>query len=253
MYLCTRWERIVVSVSFPTFSPAAAPAQLVHTAGDWLADHMEPGTRYLRSKRDVVRQEGDRSVGLTLQTSTWSRAGVGTWVQPRIWARDQRVRVWELQRMAHGPRWDPQGLIFSTLVLNLGAPISVELHGPLRSAQPSTTASFPEFWEQYQRDFAPRMQLFWGTPAQAVAVLPARWIEVSCESLFYWAAAYEDVPTMRLLIEHYRTHSPGSGKNFVEGVRLGLTGDPEPQTNNVAMRFGWRVATSRALKAEDLA
>jgi hypothetical protein len=112
--------------------------------GAWLADQIGDGARYVKSKRAVVKKIGGQNHGITLQTSTWSRTGEGTWVSPRVWVTDPRVAAWQDERTLTG-LFSRGGYILSTLIINLGLPNSVELFGPRRATEPETPCPCQSF------------------------------------------------------------------------------------------------------------
>jgi hypothetical protein len=175
----------------PQFSPEQSPPAIVAEAGEWLAVKWGNGARYMRSKREVVRKVSGRAEGITLQTSRYSRAGQGTWVSPRIWVTDQQVDEWQLEHPVHRGMFAQGGCIFTTLIVNLGLPLSVELFGPLRHVQPGTTMSLSEFWARLEQEIFPNTKLLWGEPAAAAELLHDRWL-VFPEPLFWWCVAFRD-------------------------------------------------------------
>jgi hypothetical protein len=56
------------------------------------------GWQWVKSRRTAEAQEGPLVVRLILQSSTWSRAGVATWVSARVSVLDGDLRAWRLSR-----------------------------------------------------------------------------------------------------------------------------------------------------------
>jgi hypothetical protein len=167
----------------PIFDDHEPPAVIVAAAGQWLAERIGGGTRYVKSRREVVRRVGGQRHGITLQTSSWSRTEVGTWVSPRIWVTDPNVAAGQDQRTLTG-LFSTGGYIFSTLIINLDLPNSVELFGPLRITEPRPPLSLPEFWAVLQEEILPNLALFVGAPGVAMEQLPDRWLRFP--EPFFW-------------------------------------------------------------------
>jgi hypothetical protein len=64
--------------------------------GRWFA--AELGWRWVKSRRTVEVRDGPLLLRLILQSSTWSRAGVATWVSARVSVLDDDLRAWRLAR-----------------------------------------------------------------------------------------------------------------------------------------------------------
>ena len=234
----------------PNFSPDQPPSVVVAAAGEWLAAQIGDGARYLRSKRDVVRKVAGRAAGIGLQTSSWSRTGQGTWISPRIWVTDAHVNAWQKEHPLAG-LFTQGGYIFSTLIVNLGLRGTVELVGPLRSAQPATTMSLPEFWATLAEDVLPTSRLLWGAPAAAAELLPDRWLGRP-EPLFWWAVAYGDKGAALTVLSRYFLNQPRSREHFDAGRRLAGAGVQAPvPVSNVMIALGWSAVTSGALGADE--
>ena len=185
----------------PAFDADQPPAVIVAAAGQWLADQIGDGARYMKSRREVLKRIGAQTHGITLQTSDRSRAGHGTWVSPRVWVTDPKVAAWQDERSLTGLS-SRGGYIFSSLITNLGLRGDVELFGSLRATQPELAMSLSEFVAALRREILPSLALFVGAPAVAVDRLPDRWLS-SPEPLFWWAAAYGDMGATRALLSRF--------------------------------------------------
>ncbi len=236
--------------AMPQFSPEQPPSAIVAEAGEWLAAKWGNDARYMRSRREVVRSVGGRAEGITLQTSSWSRAGQGTWVSPRIWVTDRQVRKWQTGHAVHG-LFARGGYIFSTLIVNLGLPVSVELFGPPRRSQPHAGMSLSEFWAALEQEIFPNTTLLWGDPAAAAALLPDQWL-VFPEPLFWWAIAFGDDAAARTILSRYFREKAQSRDHFDAGRRLAAAGEPAPvPISNTMIAFGWSVVSSGALTVDE--
>jgi hypothetical protein len=235
----------------PQFSADQPPSVIVAEAGEWLAAQWGSGARYLRKKRELVHKVGGRAEGVTLQTSSWSRAGEGTWVSPRIWVTDSQVDVWQRQHPAFHGVFARGGCIFSTLIVNLGFPPSVELFGPLRQVHPSTTMSLSEFWATLEVGIFPNTRLFWGDPAAAASMLPDRWL-VFPEPLFWWAVAFGDGVAARTILSRFFRDKGKARHRFDAGRRLAAAGEPAPMPiSNTMIAFGWSAVSTGALTVDE--
>lgn len=236
----------------PQFSSEQPPSAIVAEAGGWLAAKWGNGARYLRQKREVVRKVSGRAEGITLQTSSWSRAGQGTWVSPRIWVTDRQVDAWQRQHPAHHGMFSRGGSIFSSLIVNLGLPPDVELFGPLRHAQPATSISLSAFWAALEQEIFPNTKLLWGDPATAAELLPDRWL-VFPEPLFWWAIAFEDGVAARTILSRYFRGKDRAREHFDVGRVLAASGDAAPvPISNTMVAFGWSAVSTGALTFDEL-
>jgi len=234
----------------PMFDARQRPADIVAAAGQWLAERVGDGARYLKSRREILLKKTSGQIhGVTLQSSSWSRAGQGTWVSPRVWATDPRVRAWQDERTLVG-LFSKGGYIFSTLTINLGFPPSVELFGPRRGSEPHPPMSLPEFVTALKQDILPHLALLDAAPALAIEQLPDRWLSSSPETLFWWTAAYGDVDATRTLLTRYFEVKPGSREPFETGRRLAGKGDPAPTPiTNTMVAWGWSAVAAGSLEA----
>jgi hypothetical protein len=235
----------------PQFSSEQPPSAIVAEAGEWLAAKWGNGARYLRQKREVVRRVSGRAEGITLQTSSRSRAGMGTWVWPRIWVTDRQVDVWQRQHPVHHGMFARGGCIFSTLIVNLGLPPDVELFGPLRHMQPATSISLSAFWAALEQEIFPNTKLLWGEPATAAELLPDMWL-VFPEPLFWWAVAFGDGVAARTILSRYFRGKDRARDYFDDGRRLAAAGEPAPDPiRNTMIAFGWSAVSTGALTLEE--
>jgi hypothetical protein len=235
----------------PQFSSEQPPSAIVAEAGEWLAAKWGNGARYLRQKREVVRRVSGRAEGITLQTSSRSRAGMGTWVWPRIWVTDRQVDVWQRQHPVHHGMFARGGCIFSALIVNLGLPPDVELFGALRHVQPATTISLSAFWAALEQEIIPNIKLLSGDPAAAAELLPATWL-IFPELLFWWAVAYRDGVAARTILSRYFRGKDNARDHFDVGRRLAAAGESAPVTvSNTMTAFGWSAVSTGALAFDE--
>ncbi len=234
----------------PRFRADEPPPAIVNRAGEWLAEQLLDGFKYLRSKREVVRRGSGRTEGIGLQTSSWSRQGQGTWVEPRVWVTDAKVSSWQRSHGISGSL-ARGGYIFNSMVVNLGLPLSVELFGPIREQDPRPPLSLTQFLEALQNDLLPNVRTLREGPAVAATNLPDRWL-LFPEPLFWWATAYGDKSSaLRFLSRYFGTKTAVRAK-FDEGRRLARegAGAPIPMKNHI-VNFGWSAASSGALDDDD--
>jgi hypothetical protein len=233
----------------PEFGRHQRPAEIVAAAGEWLAGQVGEGARYIRSRRAVEQKIEGRVYGIGLQTSTWSRAGQGTWVTPRIWVTDARVADWQKEHDVRG-LYSRGGYIFTTLIINLGFRGTVELFGPQRSTAPDTAMSLGEFWTTLEGQILPTLRLFRGEPADAVERLPERWL-VFPEPLFWWAAAYGDSASARAFLARYFKSRPSAVERFEAGRRAAAAGEPAPEAVTGTLDFAWSAVSTGVLSADE--
>ena len=80
----------------PRFTVDDRPADILNGTGKWLA--AELGWQWVKSRRTAEARDGKLVLRLILQSSTWSRAGVATWVSARVSVLDDDLRAWRLAR-----------------------------------------------------------------------------------------------------------------------------------------------------------
>ena len=80
----------------PRFTVDDRPADILNGTGRWLA--AELGWRWVKSWRTAEARRGPLVLRLILQSSTWSRAGVATWVSARVSILDDDLRAWRVAR-----------------------------------------------------------------------------------------------------------------------------------------------------------
>jgi len=83
-------------VPVPRFTPDDRPADILDGTGRWLA--AELGWQWVKSRHTAEARAGPLVRKLILQSSTWSRAGVATWVSCRVSVLDDDLRAWRLAR-----------------------------------------------------------------------------------------------------------------------------------------------------------
>ena len=233
----------------PQFSATDEPAEIVAAAGEWLAQELGDGFKYLKSKREISRKSGGRTESIILQTSSWSRTGQGTWVTPRILVRDDRVRKWQAERRLVG-MFSTGGFIFNSLVTNMGLP-DLELFGPLRDRPEGHFISLADFRDAAMGDILANLKILRGTPEPAAEQLPNPWI-VFPEPPFWWAAAYGEKAAAGRFLSRFFELKPPSRLHFEAGRRLAVESGPEPPSiNNMYVAFGWSAVSSQALGADE--
>jgi hypothetical protein len=230
----------------PQFRRDEKPAEIVAAAGEWVAERVGGEARYLRSTQQVVWALAGRTFGLTLEPSKWNRAGAGTWVSVRVWVRDPLVADWQKQHAVRGG-----GEIFSSLIVNLGFPPSVELYAAaqLTDAEPQLTLA--EFWRRFQRELQPQLELFAHDPATVITRLPDRWL-VFPEQLFWFPIAYDDKQAAKTLLARYFQLKPATREPFEAGRAAAAAGEPAPfAIGNLMHDLGRSVVTTGALAADE--
>ena len=231
----------------PSFTDRDKPPEIVAEAGAWLATQIGDGYVYIRSKRELVRKSPGRAETIGLQTSSWSRTGQGTWVNPRLTVTDARVKEWQAARQLKG-LFSTGGQIFNTLLINLGLH-DVELHGPLRRVQPDLRISLGEFADTLRRDVLPNVELMRDGPAAAAERLPIAWI-VFPQQPFWWAIAYGDRVAAKRFLARFFEANPNSRKQFETGRAL-ASAAAEPDVNNSLVDLGWSAVRAGALTVDE--
>jgi hypothetical protein len=62
-------------MSMPVFAAQDRPRDVLDASGQWLAAQL--GWRWVKSRSDIEIRRGSQLLRLGLQSSTWSRAGMG--------------------------------------------------------------------------------------------------------------------------------------------------------------------------------
>jgi len=234
----------------PAFAAEDKPKSIVAAAGAWVAGEMGDGFTFKRSKSELARKVGDRTEAIVLQSSTWSRGGVGTWVAARVMVTDQRVRDW-LTNAANELKalFPSSGFVFNSMLVNLEIH-DIELYGPFRKQEPGNWLSLTEFVEVLRTQVLPHVVLLRESPLIAAEKLPIRWIWASVESLFCWSMAQGDRNAARLFLSRYLQATPMYRRNFDRGRQLAVV-DEAPSGGNSLVALGWGAVRSGVLLVDE--
>jgi hypothetical protein len=226
-----------MSPAHPEFPPDEAPRDALRRALEYLAD-VVPDVELLRSRNALRRTRGTTQLHLRLQSSTWSRRGVGVWLSLNASVHDRTLGRW---RADHPQLTRRTGDVVTTFG-RLGP--DIQLYGPLERHRPF--ADVPRFIVE---EALPMLDWF-ASPATALAEMPPQRRRNSLDRLVEWAVSrderevaldmlrrsFAEVPAMREAVERDRRRgippgTPGGNAGDILGPainRLGLLAPDEP-------------------------
>jgi hypothetical protein len=228
----------------PRFSRNERPADIMDTAGRWLA--AELGWRWVTSRHTAEILDGTLTLRLILQSSTWSRAGVATWVRHRISVLDSDLRAWRLARphetVFPGSKLPP--FAFNTMLGSVEAELgNMECSGlPLEAPAPRAI-SLDGFTTGFRQKVLPMLDLFRSSSMLANS-LPDSWLTAADSGLIEQALSRDDSESAALLMHRYMERPlPGDQSwseridGFTRGWEDALSPGQPPQHGVSA--FGW--------------
>lgn len=214
----------------PTFNASDRPPAIVDAVGRWLAATDLDGFRWVKSRRVLVRAVNTQRHELTLQTSTFSRTGVATWVMPRVSVFDDRLTTWR-QANPSASAFDnlhtTAPCAYSNMLVNAEPSfVSVELSGlpqpPEQRAAPSV-----QFFTYIATVVRPLFDAS-AEPPQLVAALPDSWLSMVNAGTVEWAMACGNADAATELIQR--------------SVSRPLRGQQRWDTRFDQFRHGWGLA-----------
>jgi hypothetical protein len=231
-------------VRAPRFTADDRPADILDGTGRWLAAEM--GWRWVKSRRTAETQDGPLVLRLVLQSSTWSRAGVATWISARVSVLDDDLRAWRLAR--------PEATVFPA-----GRVPPFACNSMLASAEPGLkrlecsglpqqppaprTVSTTEFESQFRERVLPVLALFRSSGLLA-AEMPDGWLGTVDSGTIEQALARKEPGPAAALIRRYmerplRGHQTWADRiaGFQQGWDSAPGGGPPPQHGTGAL--GW--------------
>lgn len=234
----------------PTFSANAKPAAILDGAGRWLSDEL--GFRWVKSRQALERRRGDQIQELSLQPSKWNRAGIGTWVSPRVSVFDTQLSEWRAANpeatvsVAGGGRY--AGLVYTTLLINVLPELAqVELSG---LQQPWCETSLATFRPAVPNDILPVVELF-AAPDSLPTLLPEAWVGMAEASTLEWLIATAGLKQASDLLRRHietsrtdRVKEAADGRARVRAFQRGWEALPnaegrESVRDNLLAQLGW--------------
>jgi len=221
-----------VVMSAPPFDVRERPGDIVDRSGRWLAEQL--GWRWLKSRRDVEVRAGRQVRRLGLQSSTWNRAGVATWVSTRVMVLDADLTAW---RHAHPASfaWSAPDAVpphaYNTLLINVERDLAeIECSG-LPQRIPAPRAMGPaEFAAAFQERVIPVLDLF-QSPSRVARELPVWWLGMVTYGTIEWALACGDQDAAALLLRRH--------------LERPLRGSQQWEQRFESFRRGWEAAPGR--------
>jgi hypothetical protein len=212
-------------VTTPTFTADEKPAAILDRAARWLADELG-GFRWLTSSRHLVRTLGDQRQAITLRSSTWSRAGTGTWVEPRVFVQDRALQRWRRAHPDVAERTD--AYLLSVPVGQLRRSYTVELFGPFRGEEPGGRyISLDRLGAVLAEEVVPALDAMLD-PGTAAEAFPLSWCGAP-GPLAEWARSRgDDAAAQRFheRAEERRRQFPGWDRPIADVLREGLADHP---------------------------
>lgn len=194
----------------PTAEPGDKPAEIIDSAGRWLADQLDE-FHWVKSRRDLRHSRGAQEIRVHLQASKWNRAGIGTWVSPRVTVSDEVLDRWRDAKSA-----SPIGRIgwvYNTLLINISPRlVSVECSGLPQPETPNAPIprSLNEFAADLRTEVLPVIEVF-SDPDLAAEALPEAWLAMISAGTIEWALARSrQDAAARLVRRHIERQLKGS-------------------------------------------
>jgi hypothetical protein len=190
-------------VPAPRFTADDRPADILNGIGRWLA--AELGWQWVKSRRTAEARNGPLVLRLILQSSTWSRAGVATWVSARVSVLDDDLRAWRLARPDETVFPASRVLPFAcnTMLLSVEPELqTLECSGlpqPLSAPRAMTTS---EFAARFREQVLPVLGLF-GSSRLLAAEMPDSWLVTVDSGTIEQALARHDRESAAALLGRY--------------------------------------------------
>ena len=218
-----RQTAAVGNIEPPVFDEGTVPKDALRATLEWL-EAVVPDCRAVRSAGIVKRVRGPLWIQVRLQSSSWSRRGAGTWVDPSLTVWDKGFGRW---RADHADlTWQKGDYVYSDHAL---VRPGVQLFGPLPDY-----ASLADLKEGIERKWLPLVDLF-GSTSRLAEELPAVHTRFST---IQWLVYREDVPAARRLLERYLDHSPSLRQAIDEGRAAAVPPPGTPIRNEIRELWG---------------
>jgi hypothetical protein len=189
----------------PRFGVADRPGDILDGAGRWLA--AELGWRWVKSRRDVDIRHGSRVLRLGLQSSTWSRSGVATWVSARVTVLDTGLTRWRKawpESTVFPPSASPaRPCVYSSLLINVEGDLAdVECSGLPRTFPAPRMPGLDEFAAGFRVRVLPVLDLF-KSPRLVAQEMPDSWLSMVDCGTIEWALTSDDRDAAALLLKRH--------------------------------------------------
>lgn len=248
------------TVSEPAFGLNDRPADVLDGAGRWLATSL-PGFRWVKSRQDVERKTPPQVHRVALQSSSWSRAGVGTFVSPRLIVLDDRLLRWRKRNRELSPVRDPETsfpMVFNSLFVNFLQPwSSFEASGLPQPSDGPRAVNLAEFLRCITAHVLPVLDDF-AHPGTVVSGLPTTWWGMVDAGTVEWSLACGDRDSAAAII-HRHLERPLKGLQsaesrlspFSDGWAAGHRREAPPPDLPLSVRsLGWLSAVHALVDPE---
>jgi hypothetical protein len=190
-------------VPAPRFTADDRPADILDGTGRWLA--AELGWRWVKSRHTAEIRDGPLVLRLILQSSTWSRAGVATWVSARISVLDDDLRAWRLAQADETVVPASRALPFAcnTMLPSVEPGLeSLECSGLPQQPLAARTIGTSEFAAGFRELILPVLRLF-RSPRLLATGLPDSWLMTVDSGTIEQALAQDDRESAALLMRRH--------------------------------------------------
>jgi hypothetical protein len=190
-------------VPAPRFTADGRPADILNATGRWLA--AELGWRWVKSRRTAEARDGPLALRLILQSSTWSRAGVATWVRARVSVLDDDLRAWRLVRPDETvfPAGRELPFACNTMLPNVEPGLqTLECSGLPRQPPAPRTIGASEFAARFRERVLPVLGLF-GSSRLLASEMPDSWLVTVDSGTIEQALARNAGESAAVLIRRY--------------------------------------------------
>lgn len=228
----------------PRFTADNRPADILNGTGRWLAAELD--WRWVKSRRTAEARDGPLVLRLILQSSTWSRAGVATWVRARVSVLDDDLRAWRLARPEETvfPAGEVRPFACNTMLFSVEPGLQMlECSGLPQQPPAPRTISTSEFAARFRERVLPALGLFRSSRLLATG-LPDSWLMTVDSGMIEQALARNDRESAAVLIRRHMERPLRGHQTWLDrigGFRHGWDSTPgstqPPQHGTPAL--GW--------------
>jgi len=190
-------------VPFPQFTADDRPADILDATGRWIA--FELCWRWVKSRHTAEIRDGPLRRQLILQSSTWSRSGIATWVYARVTVLDDELLAWRQARPAATvfPQRQPRPFACNTLLENVDRELGqLECSGLPQPIAALAKTSPRAFVVGFRARVLPVLGLF-RAPRLVAEGLPERWLQIVDCGMIEYALARNDRESAATLIRRH--------------------------------------------------
>jgi hypothetical protein len=184
-----------------------------------------------RTNRDGLRRvDGPQLTELTLQRSTYSRAGQAVWIYPRLTVRDARLLEWQrTDTDRSSTRLDDR--IFNSLFINFSSVNSVEIPTSHTGPGDGGDTAYGEFVALLMDDILPTRERL--KMPETLLDLPERWLW-DVRGMVEWCASEGRSDLCWALVARSVGEKETTRASFLRGFQAGRRGESEDSTNSFA-------------------